>query len=95
MLFVCNGTSGERLTWQVLLTKVTAFQGALDLANGQVRIVTEDATNDDNPSNITVLDAMLEDSNTTITCRDGASSSISDMLTVFVEGEYLYVYVCT
>ena len=89
MTFVCNATPGrETLDWVVELTGQTTASGALALANDQPRIETEVARNDDNPSNITILNAMLRDSNTTVTCKDGDVGTIIDVLTIYVEGEH-------
>ena len=96
MTFVCNATpSDEFLTWVVELTGQTTASGALALANNQQlpRIVTEVARNDDNPSNITILNAMLGDSNTSVTCKDGGVGNIVDVLTIYVEGEH-YIVCC-
>ena len=90
MTFVCNATPSDQfLTWVVELTGQTTASGALALANNiqLPRIETEVAGNRDNPSNITILNAMLGDSNTTVTCKDGNVGNIIDVLTIYVEGE--------
>jgi hypothetical protein len=85
MTFVCNATpSSPFLFWEVELTRLGAT-GVLVLAN-HPRIETGDTTNADIPSNITILNAMMGDSNTTVTCKDGRVGDIVDTLTIFVEG---------
>ena len=83
MTFVCNAIpSIEALIWVVELTGQTGATGALALANGQPRIKTEVTSNLVNPSDITILNAMLEDSNTTVTCKDANVGNIVDVLTI-------------
>ena len=94
MTFVCNATpSNEAVDWIVELTGLTSPNGARGLASSQPRIKSEVARNDDNPANITILNAMLGDSNTTVTCKDGAVGNIIDVLTIYVEGEHCMVHV--
>ena len=92
MTFVCNATpSIQALTWLVELTGQTSASLALALANSQPRIETEVTSNLVNPSNITILNAMLGDSNTTVTCKDANIGNIIDVATIFVEGKHCYI----
>ena len=94
MTFVCNATpTSETLNWVVELTRQKAASGALALANAQPRIETTGGNNN-NPSTITILNAMLTDSNTTVTCKDGAFGNVSDVVTLYVEGEQCCMHVC-
>ena len=102
MTFVCNATpSIQALSWLVELTGQTTAGGALALANSQPRIETEVTANLVNPSNITILNAMLEDSNTTVTCKDANVGNIIDVATIYVEGKhcciciYIIIILCT
>ena len=97
MTFVCNATpSVQALDWVVELIGQTTASGALTLANAQPRIETEVTSNLVNPSNINILNAMLGDSNTTVTCKDGADGNIIDVATIYVEGKHccMCMYVC-
>ena len=90
MTFVCNATpSVQAINWVVELTGQTgAIAGGLALANSQPRIETEVTANLVNPSNVTILNAMLEDSNTTVTCKDANVGNIIDVATIYVEGKH-------
>ena len=91
MTFVCNATpSSPFLFWEVELTRLGAT-GVLVLAN-HPRIETGDTTNADIPSNITILNAMMGDSNTTVRCKDGRVGNIVGTLTIYVEGESCCMY---
>ena len=87
MTFVCNSSGGQSLLWIVPFVGQNSPILAVDIAMLQ-RVETGVSLNTDNPSNITVLDAMLSDSTGTVTCRDINDATASDSLTVYVEGEY-------
>ena len=92
MRFVCNATpSVQALSWLVELTGQTSASLPITLANSQPRIETEVTSNLVNPSNITILNAMLEDSNTTVTCKDANVGNIIDVATIYVEGKHCYM----
>ena len=92
MTFVCNATpSSQSLQWLVELTGQTGPSLTITLANAQPRIETGVATNNVNPSSITVLNAMLGDSNTTVTCKDGVVGNTTDVVTMYVEGEQCFL----
>ena len=90
MMFVCNGTPINRgVLWVVQLTGIVTATGTFSLARDQARINSSATDNDANPADLTVLGAMLGDSNTTVTCKDNLNGNMADdTLTIFVEGEY-------
>ena len=90
--FVCNATpSIPALFWVVELTGQAATAAEI-LATTQPRIETGDPATLVNPSNITILNAMLGDSNTTVRCRDAmTANNIFDDVTIYVEGEHPYI----
>ena len=95
MTFVCNATpSDQNVIWVVDLTGQAGASGAITLANTFPRIITEVTSNNDNPSNITILNAMLGDSNTTVRCKDGDVGRIVDVVTIYVEGEHCCLCMC-
>ena len=95
MTFVCNATPSDQvLIWLVELTGQALATLAITLANSEPRIETGVASNLDNPSNITILNAMLGDSNATVTCKDGDDNNILDVITIYVEGEHCCMCTC-
>ena len=85
MTFVCNSSDGGNVLWIVPFVGQNSPSPALDVAI-RPRVETGVSMNTDNPSIITVLNAMLSDSTSTVTCRD-FNGALSDSLTVYVEGE--------
>ena len=91
MSFICSSTPSDRVDWLVELTGLSAPSGAVTLANNLDKLSTNVTVNSQNPSYMTVLNATLTDSGTSITCNFGDNSTILDVISVYVEGEYLHV----